>query len=333
MKKYILILVLLFLVGCETKHHEFEPKEIDANLQYQNSKSYEIINSNRYAATLKNLNIITKTSELEIKIPKNYILLNSFNDEKFIIADKSGNLQVLTNENVTYENKFQDPVVSANIQGNLLALLTADNQLYLIDTRTNSVLLEEKSDNVYALDSRIAAPYFLGSLIMYPTLDGKIIIVEKSTQKVLRTIVISAEPFFNNVIYFDVYENRLVAATQKRVLAISPAKNDFYDENIKDIKLVKDGVVILSEDGSVILTDEYLNILKKKNFKFASYVNLFIKDERLYAIEKMGYIISLDNNLEATKILKLDDEVETNIFISDNAIYYNNKKINFKDIP
>ena len=53
----------------------------------------------------------------------------------------------------------------------------SNNTIELIDMSNNKTLFKEYSTYLLANDTRITNPYFMGNLILFPTLNGKVIIV------------------------------------------------------------------------------------------------------------------------------------------------------------
>ena len=53
--------------------------------------------------------------------------------------------------------------------------------------------------------------------------------------KVLRDVVVSSDRFFNNIMFLDVVENRLVASTANRIISINPKNVNFLDIAVRDI--------------------------------------------------------------------------------------------------
>lgn len=115
-----------------------------------------------------------------------------------------------------------------------------------------------------AQDSRTANPIFLDNIIVYPTLDGKILILSRNNLQVIKDVVISAENFFNNVIHLSVIGDKLIAATAKKIIVVNPARTLYLDADIKDVALSDDGIFILEKDGTIIKTDYNLRKIAEK---------------------------------------------------------------------
>ena len=58
-----------------------------------------------------------------------------------------------------------------------LALVYSNNTIELQDMATSKTLFKEYLPLSLANDTRITNPYFMGNLVLFPTLNGKVIIV------------------------------------------------------------------------------------------------------------------------------------------------------------
>ncbi len=328
MKNKILILSIVFasliLSGCGTKRQYFEPVEPAGVIKYDGNLPATIIDVVRDGATLENGQIITKEGLQEVKLPEGYTFV--YNDkDKYLGVNKCSDLIIIDKAGKTlYSQKFNSTVASASMQENLLAVVLADNTISLFDTKANKNVFSQKGDDVYAHDAKIAAPYFLKGLIVFPTLDGKIIIVDSNTYDVVRDIVVKSEKFFSNIIYLDVLDDRLVAATKKRVISINPKSMTFLDEEVKDVIILKNRVLVFTKDGRIVLTNADLKVLKEKKLKFAVFAGT-IYGEFVYVVERGGYLIATDLDLVSTNIYELPDNIETFLFTTKNELFYEDK--------
>ena len=336
MKKFQTILAAVLcaavLGGCSTKRQYFEPTDVQNEKISENRLPSSIATASLNGAVLKNGMVITKSGLLapEIKLPKGSTLLN-YGDGKFISSDLNGNLIVENSSNeILFQRSFDQAVVSAALEGDKLAALTASNVIYLIDISTNEVLLEFESSNVYAQDSRVAAPLFMSSLVIFPTLDGKIMIVDKSQGRILRDVIVSSEQFFNNVISLNVVNDTMIAATGKRIVSINPEKTVYFNGEIKDVVINGEHVYILLKDGKIVLSDLNLKKIKDAYFKFAILSSATVYNGSLYIMEKTGYLIKTDLALDNAKIYELSDEVESQIFAGSKEFYYDDYSLELK---
>lgn len=170
----------------------------------------------------------------------------------------------------------------------------------------------------------MAAPYFLSGLVLFPTLDGKVVIIDKTSGKIIRDVVISSERFFNNVIFLDVLGDRLVAATAKRVISINPQSTVFLDADVKDVILLENRVFVFTKDGRIVLTDADLKVLKERKFLFATFSGV-IHGEFVYVVEKNGYMIATDLDLITTNVYELPSDIDAKMFTTKDTIYFDDR--------
>lgn len=332
MKQFFLIsFCLIFLCACGTKRQYFEPSHTDGKLNSSDSLKASIVDWNTIAAQLKNNQVILKndTAIKDFKLDKNYMLL-AYQEGEFIEADDNGNLKIYnSSHDEVYSYKFDTAVLGVALHGDDLALILADNSIVLAN-RSLGIKFSQNLTPAPAQDSRVANPIFLDNIIIYPTLDGKITIVSKSTFEIVKDVVISAESFFNNVIHLSISGDKMIAATAKKVIVVSPARTLYLDADIKDIALDDSAIFILEKNGNIIKTDYNLRKITEKKFDFAIFTKVSIHNNHLYAFEKTGYLIKCDLNLENIQIFELPNAVGKISFMGDGKFYYGDKIL---DLP
>lgn len=326
MKKSTLILslgLLLFFGGCTTKNY-FEPENIQGSVEYSGNLPDSIDKVAYSGATLANGNIITKDGVSTFNIGEGFTLIGS-GDDSYIVANYCGDMKILDKDGkTTFEKSFEQRVVTASIEKGILALVLSTNKGIVYDSKADKILFEQKSDDTTAHDNRLAEPYFLNDLILLPMLDGKVVAVDKHTFRFVRDIVVHSEEFFSNVIFLDVLDNRLVAATPKKVISVSPEIINFYEENIRQVILVRGRIYILTKDGRIVLTDSDLNVIREKKFPFAHFGGA-IHGRYIYVIETEGYLVASDIDLMDSNIYELPDSISAPIYSVGDKMYYKDK--------
>lgn len=326
-----MLVLLLVLGGCGTKRQYFEPEVISGKVSYDGSLPASIVDSSRDGATLANGQVISKKGLSTVILPEGFVYLSEHNN-RYVAVSKCGELSIVeANKKIVFTQQFDVCVASASLRDNLLAVVLGSNELVLVDIRENKAVLRLKQDNVYVLDSRIASPYFLGDLIVYPTLDGKLVIVDEKSRRPIRDVVVSNEKFFGNIIYLQVLGDRLVAATKSKVVSISPRSMAFLEADVKDVIVLDNRIYVFTKDGKIILANADLKVLKERKFPFATFAGTIYGDF-IYMIEKGGYVIATDLDLISTNVYKLPDSIETHLFTTSDTLYYKNNffKLNKK---
>lgn len=325
MKYLVLILAALIFSACSTKREYFTPTALNGDAP-TTSLGANIKHSTREGATLSNGALLTKQGSKNIGLTPDEAFLGEY-EGKYIVGDLYGNLKVLSGTSTIYTYKFPQAIVSASLEGNRLALLSSENKIYLIYLDTGEIAIDYASGASFADDSRMAAPIFLSSIIVYPTLDGKVMIVDKERAVIMRDAVVSSDNFFNNIIFLDVEGDKLYAATATKMLMISPDQTAVFNDDIKDVTLYKGRLYVSLKDGFIKVLNLELKELIKREFRFAIFSNIIAKNDKLYLFEKTGYIIEVDTQLQNERIYKASPITDKS-FAGSNAFYYDDKIIN-----
>ncbi|PLY04777.1 MAG: hypothetical protein C0625_15460 [Arcobacter sp.] len=324
MKHLLLLIGLVFvLAGCAGKEF-YEPEDTIGN--YDNNKASlngDIITMNKDGATLDNGEIITKRGVSKFKIPEEYNFLNISND---IVISSNYKDKVLVDKKEILVNGV---VIAASLKENKLALLFSDNSIQLYDMETEKILLKEYFQHSYVNDTRIANPYFMNNIILFPTLDGKIVVVSEANNQVIKNIIVDADGQFNNIIFLDVINDTLVAATANKLISVGDGILNLKDYNIRDIITKNNNIFIATIDGQIIKTDISLNIMDRRKYKYAKFYALAYGTS-LYALESQGYLINISNDFKSDKIYDFSFDNEQKVIALGDTIYYDDESIILK---
>ena len=323
--RYLLIsLSAIFLfTACSGKKY-FEPEDVSSNIELnKESMSSSILSMNKIGATLENNKIITDKGISSFELPENFEFINMSADGR-VIATNYINKILIGKE----ERAVKDVVVAASLKDNKLALVYSSNIIELIDINTNKTLYKEYLQSSLANDTRITNPHFMGNLILFPTLNGKVIIVSTLTNESIRNISVDPDNDFNNIISLNVIESSqtLIVASPNKVVSISPKEIIAKDYEIRDIIINKDDVYLATIDGQIIKLTPSLVEVSKKKYKYAKIHALGFSDS-LYAVESQGFLINLNKNFTDDKIYKFSFDNEERMIAIGNKIYYDSKYI------
>ncbi|MBD3799593.1 MAG: PQQ-binding-like beta-propeller repeat protein [Epsilonproteobacteria bacterium] len=332
MKFSLIALSLVWLVllsGCSHKE-VYKPENIKGEWRNAGHLSASIAQSTSSAALLEDRTVLTKEGEKKIKIPQEYRLINA--DENWVISESpEGNLVLFpsngTDRKITLELKRG--VAAASVQNDTIAVLFVNNEMALYSLESKKLVFKESGNAPIAVDARIANPYFLKELVLFLTLDGKIVIVNSETKQVLRSVVVSSAELFNNITYMNVIDNHLVASTGSGVLALSQ-KESREKYEIRNIAYTAEGIWLTTKQGEIIALDPTLQFKAKKKFPFAHFVGLSVQSDRIYVLEQGGYMIALTKNLLSYDIYDVDMDSDSKIFVGDGRFYFDDRYINIK---
>ena len=327
MKFNVLIVIgaLLIFTGCSSKHY-YKPKvKVSGDYPVSFKLQHEIAATSFDSAQLDNAQVISKNSLLDYKLQKGYTFLNAC-EGKVLASNIEGNLTIYDLNESKLKSTFnlKKSVAAATLHNNILAVLFADNEMALYATATKELLFKSSGGSVTAVDHRIVNPYFLDDLVLFLTLDGKVVIINSTTKEILRSSIVSSKENFNNVIYFNVIDNKLLAATTYKLLSIADdEKRQAYE--MRDIVFNKDGIFLTTKQGEIVVLTPDLGLKFKKKFPFAHFLGMIVKD-KIYLLEKEGYMIVLEKDLSSYKVydVAIDDGY---VYTSDNSFYFDNKAI------
>jgi len=329
--KYIFSLVFITLLfGCSSKNI-FEPKTVAGNANYTGSVVTKIVDTTRDGATLADGRVITKNSGLiEVgRLPKGFRYISE-NSSSIVAADIYGDVYIISKSDFSVLNKlkFDSQILSASLKNNLLAMVDAKNNILLYDLSSSKLVYKEKLHEAVAIDTRLANPLFLNDLIIYPTLDGRLLVMNIYQKRVLRDIAISDDDIFNNVIFLGVYNDTLIAATRTKVISVTTSNIKNIKIGVKDIIYDMGKVYVFTKDGRVLLLTNTLQKIKELKLKNAIFSAVFASSNKIYAVEKGGYLIEIEKDLSSYRVKKLSDEIESPVIGFKNRVYIGDKFIN-----
>lgn len=322
------IVAVLLLTGCAHKE-AYKPANVKGEWRTAGHMSALIDQTTSSGALLDNGRVLGKKGELNIKIPEHSRLIN-VSDDWVLTQDTNNNLVFTplkgTGENQTIELKRL--VASASIKDDTVAILFSNNEMALYSLESKKMLMKESSSAPIAVDARVANPYFLKDLVLFLGLDGKVVIINTTTKQVLRSMVVGTEEYFNNIIYLNVINNNLVAATGNSALALSQKEaREKYD--IRDIAYTEDGIWLTTKQGEVVALTPSLQFKAKQKFPFAHFVGISVENDRVYVLEKGGYMIALSKDLASYDVFDIDMDGEK-VFVGDGRFYFDDRFINLR---
>ncbi len=324
--KYILvpILTILLLSACSTKKY-FEPKKVSDVFEAKETTNFSSIKSmNRFGATLENGKIITYDGISKFKLPKGFEFLSVSNSGKILATNYKDTLMV-GNEKLT----FKDIIIAASLKDDKLALVYSNNTIELLDFNTKKTLYKEHLSISLANDTRIVNPYFMGSLVLFPTLNGKVIIVSTKTNESIKTISVDPNGQFNNIIFLSVIKKNqtLILASPNKLVTVSSKTITSKDYELRDVLVHDEDVYIATIDGQIIKLNSQLEELTKEKFRYSKIHALAFSNDYLYAIESQGYIIKIDSDFIKSKVYKFKFDNEKKMIAIGNKIYLDERTI------
>ena len=322
---FVTVILLLVFSGCSTKK-VYEPTKVDDEWEDYGSKYSQIVGLGSNIALLEDNSILTKDGVLDIKIDKKSKLI-TMNDGWIITAKLDGNLTLIDVEDSTKRTHFSllKTIVTANVKDNILAVIFADSEMALYDLDTKELLFKEQGSKFSVADARVTPPYFMNDLVLFSTLDGKVIIINTKLKKKLRTVIVSSEDNFNNIIYFNVIDNKIIAATGTKILSLS-SKEIRAEYEIRSIVYDGNSIFLATKQGEIVSLTPNLELNAKIKFPFAHALSIIAYGDKIYLLEKEGYLIIVDKDLQNYSVHEMDVS-DGYIFLDDKTFYLGDEYI------
>ncbi|MEA3384369.1 MAG: hypothetical protein U9Q20_06845 [Campylobacterota bacterium] len=311
---------VLFITGCSSKQY-YEPKDVDGNYTAEVVKlDTNTISYTPYGMTLENKKLISKSGITDLNISKEHHFLNE-NSGVVLASDKNGTLFLKENNTIS-KYKFSKDVVAATINDNLIALVLMDNSILLYDKETKTTKFREYYKKSLINNTKIAAPVFLSSVILYPTLDGKVVVFDLASSGVAKTINIDPTSDINNIIFLEAIDDTLVAATNNKIFTFSDKRINVKDFEIRDVIIDKEKIYISTLDGQIIKFDKDLNQLKSTKLRFAKIYTIVATKDYIYAVESQDFLIKFDKSLEKKEVYNFSFDEYEKVIAIDNKLYF-----------
>ena len=326
MKKYIFLasLVALFLTACSTKE-VYKPKLLSNDWDKTSSMDESIVDTSDNVALLENRKVLSKDGELNVTVAKDQRVI-SLSDKRVISASIDGNVTITSIDNAKQIHmNLKKTIAGASVKDKLLAVLFANDDIALYNIDTKEILFKEQGGKVIAENMRIVNPYFLNDLVIFPTLDGKVIIVNAKLKKRLRTVIVSSDDYFNNIIYFNIADNKIIAASSYKLLAMAQKE---LRKKYEIRNIVFDGklIYITTKQGEIIALTPDLQVDSKIKLPFAHFLGMISHKDKLYILEKEGYMIVVDKKTFAYTVHEVDID-DGFVFVGKNLFYVDDEKI------
>ena len=317
MKNILLFVLLAFLAsGCTSKKY-FEPQKT-SSYHLEKSLESQVKTFNKDIANLENNKFLTQDKISSKPFKEGFRVLNS-NSNIVIGVDTKSNVAICENEHCeTYD--LQSPVVAASIKDNLLAVVFSDNSIAIYDTKEKKFSFKESLKAPLACDNRIANPKFMTDLVLFPSLDGKVVVVNLIKFEKIRDILIDTDGQFNNIFFVDALDEMLVASTRNAIASLGSGNFEIKKYNISEAIADNKNIYLATIDGQILSLDAKLNIKNSKKFKYAKIIALAEKGDYLYALESQGYLIKIKKDFSTEEIFNVKISSSDKIFSNKNMI-------------
>ena len=325
MKKFVYLVIIFIFTNCSQKQY-FEPDSVnwfglEVNKYYMNDYISTI---NASGATTFKYRFIDKKGVSKNYLPKGFEFLNKI--DNIILATNSLDSIYISNIGVI---KVRGNVISASLKNQTLALVFANNSIAIYDLKNKKFKFKKYYEASVLNDTRIAMPIFLDTMILFPTLDGKVVALNQKNYST-KNIPVDINNDIKNIILLKTFGDTLVVATPNVIFSLSNGKVTKKDFFIQSYNYDGHYIYIATLDGQILKFTPSLELVSSKKFKFAKIQAIAVTTDNIYALESQGFVIQIDKNFTKTNIFKLTFENDEKTIAFNNTIYNGNRIFIFK---
>lgn len=299
----------------------FEPEYVVGDRDLNDGHEADLFMQHRKGLTYADGTVLTKQGiQTSYEMPEGFAYLNETNSS-IIAADNGGKLLI---KSLKGEGKeildLKNRVLSANIQDDLLAIVNVKNEMKIFSLSRKKELYTFSGSTVMAIDVRLAVPEFFEGLIFFPTLDGKVQIYSLASKKMIRTMSVSTQDQFNNIIFFKIIDKKIIAATGSKIYLFGK-KTEQREMPIREVFMNANKLIVLRKDGRIVALNHNLKILHERKYPFAYFLGGLAKNSDIYVIEKDGYLLKINQDFSLSLVYQIDFESES-FFVGKESFYF-----------
>jgi hypothetical protein len=322
----LLAFTLIVFTGCSQKKY-YEPEESFSVTIDEYDTGAEIIDFHSNGATLSNSKFVTKKGISSVTLEEDFRFLTQDGDT--VLSTNDQGVLAITKAGRTEKIQFDKNIVAASTDRGLIGFLMIDNSIALYDLKERKTVFKSYFNISILNDIRIASPIFLNTLVLFPTLDGKVVIVDKLRKSVYKTINLDPKSDVKNITYLKAMGSTLIAATNNKLFSFVNGVVKTISEDIRSVASNTESIFVATLDGRIVKYDHLLNKQGELKFQYANFYALAYGDD-LYALESQDYLIKVDNDLKNFEVYDFSFDEEDKVFAIDDTIYFEDSYIVLK---
>ncbi len=331
MSRFVLLATLAawLLIGC-SKKAIYTPERIDDRLSYSDRTPLPMQESwLGSGATLEDGSIFLPAAGRESFGLGAEFRLVGVNGPWRLMADRSGTLKAIdTQSGARHKLTLSQPVLSAATDGSVVATISRDNSHRLHDLHSGEVVMLVRERPTMTITTQIAPPLIGADQVIFGTLDGKLLVVDRDRNRVVLERVVGTDSHFGNVRFMVAHDHRIIAATAGRIISLGlDGTTETLSVNVRTLSLLPSGLYLFSTEGHIKRLSSRLETLDEHRIPFARILAAHEQSDRLYLMERSGYLITLRTDLSDQRIYELPDTLSAPLLISPEYLYHHRKGI------
>jgi hypothetical protein len=322
---------LLLLTGCNSRK-SFEPETTHSASSAITEIGKKAVSVTRDGVTYSDGTFLTRSGISSIRLPEGFhfvtqssaYVLAADDTGKFVLLDRKSGKKI-------HEGKLEYPLISAALRGKTIYYVSQDNLFGVYSVAAGKTKISAKVGRAYAVDTRIANPITLQGMLIVPTLDGKLLIINPANPRGARGFAIGDSYNLNNVIFLRKLGGRIIAATPNKLVSAAPGAMHKFEAPIADVTISGSTIYVLTGDGRVVKLSPSLKVLAQRKFPYARFTAIAVAGGKVYALDRSGALIVMDSSLKKSRIYDVG-EVDDYAFVAGNKLYKDDEVIDLSKL-
>jgi hypothetical protein len=327
------LLVLLSLVGCNSYVDKVNVAEIkkltgiDGRQAVDASFAIEDINKRlfsraRDSITYTDGSYLTREGFGPFRLPRKFKFITQ--NQKYVLASKDNGRFLLIDKatkKVLIAKVLSYPMVSGKILGDRIFYIALNNIFGIYSISQNRNLVAAKVGKAYAVDTRTANPMLIKNLLVVPTLDGKLLVVNPNQPTGASGMAIGKSFNLNNVIFLGKIGNKIIASTPSKLISAAPGSMHKFETPIADMTISNGRIYLLARDGRIIILSPDLKVIRSKKFKkYNRFLSIAVVGNSIFALDGDGFLLVTNSTLSREKIYDVG-AVNSYSFVAGDKLY------------
>ncbi|GHV07650.1 lipoprotein [Campylobacterota bacterium] len=324
MRTAVVAIAALILCGC-SKTIVYSPSAIEERLGYDDRQESALFWRGDGVAQGEDGEIVGSI-KTALKLENGERILG-IDDGAVLSADNQGTLKIYGAR--VSQLTFSDPIAQAATDGKIVASVSRTNACRITDIASGETIFLTQERLSIAVTSRLARPLITPTTVYFPTLDGKLLIVDRAARKIVSEPPVGTEEFFGNLIFLKRVGSRIIAAGTTKIVSFGAATVS-KSYAIRAVELLPSGLYLFTQDGEVLRLNELLEPEAQTKIQYARLIAAAEKNGAIFAVEQSGYIVRLENNLKTVTVFELPDRIRSVLLATNDRLYYHNKIIEWR---
>ena len=326
-------LLFLSLVGCNNYSEKVNLAElkkmtgidareaVDASFAIRNIDK-KLFSRARDSITYTDGDFLTREGFGNFRLPKNFKFITQ--SPKYVLASNDNGRFLLidrASQKVLIAKKLSFPIVSGRILGDKIFYISLNNIFGIYHIPQNRNLVAIKVGKAYAVDTRIANPMPIKNLLVVPTLDGKLLVVNPNSPTGASGMSIGKSFNLNNIIFLGKIDNKIIASTPSKLISAAPGSMHKFETPIADVTIQNGKIYVLARDGRVLVMSPSLKVIASKKFRrYRRFLSIAVVGDSIFALDGDGFLLVTNSSFTREKIYDVG-AINDYSFVAGNRLY------------